>query len=191
MLHFRVLYSPYYNPSHPHNNTTELCHQQWAMYLSFICLMLKSRPSLTRLGLPTLTYQLPNTINPSSSYFKFTASLCGDQLAFCSHLKKWRKLKQHSMENHSTDSSMVSATDLDSGGCGFESCWWTEFFFQKWNVLHACFWTSVLITLLLGVPSTHQNGTWAKIKCTSSGNLHIIIILITNTVMLMHMYFHC
>ena len=56
---------------------------------------------LTHLGLPTLTYQLPNTINPSSSYV--IASECGDQIAFCSGLKmkKWRKLEQHSIENHS------------------------------------------------------------------------------------------
>jgi len=72
---------------------------------------LKSRPSiclsvtlLTRLGLPTSTYQLPNIINPSSSYLKFvTASECIDQITFCSRLKmkKWRKLKQHSIKNHS------------------------------------------------------------------------------------------
>ena len=58
---------------------------------------------LTHLELSTWTYQLPNTINPSSSYFEFvTASKCSDQIAFCSGLKtkKWRKLEQHSIENH-------------------------------------------------------------------------------------------
>ena len=59
---------------------------------------------ITRLKLPTSTYQLCNIINPSSSYFKFvTTSECGDQIVFCSGLKtkKWRKLEQHSIENHS------------------------------------------------------------------------------------------
>ena len=71
---------------------------------------LKSCPSvclsitpITHLGQPIVTYQLPNIINPSSSYFKFvTASECGDQIVFCSGLKtkKWRKLEQHSIQNH-------------------------------------------------------------------------------------------
>ena len=83
--------------------------------LSSIYIKLKSRPSvclsvrpsvtpLTRLKLPTSTYQLPNIINPSSSYFEFvTVSECSDQIVFCSRLKtkKWRKLEQHSIENHS------------------------------------------------------------------------------------------
>ena len=68
---------------------------------------LKSRPSvtpITHLGLPTSPYQLPYSIHKSPSYFKFvTASECGDQVAFCSRLKmkKWRKLEQHFIENHS------------------------------------------------------------------------------------------
>jgi len=75
--------------------------------LMLVYIKLKSRPSvtpITHLGLPTSTYQLPNIINPSSSYFKFvTASECGDQVVFCSRLKtkKWRKLEQHFIENHS------------------------------------------------------------------------------------------
>jgi len=59
---------------------------------------------LTRLGLSTSPYQLPSIKRPFSSSFKFvTTSQCGDQLAFCSHLKtkKWRKLEQHSITNHS------------------------------------------------------------------------------------------
>ena len=68
---------------------------------------LSVRPSvtpITHLGQPTVAYQLPNFINPSSSYFKFvTVSECSDQIAFCSRskTKKWRKLEQHSIENHS------------------------------------------------------------------------------------------
>ena len=49
-------------------------------------------------------YQLPNIKNSSSLSFKFvTMSKCGDQLAFYSRLKmkKWRKLEQHSIKNHS------------------------------------------------------------------------------------------
>ena len=59
---------------------------------------------ITHLGLPTVTYQLSHITNPSSSYFKFvTVSKCSDQIVFCSRLnmKKWRKLKHHSIENHS------------------------------------------------------------------------------------------
>ena len=70
-----------------------------------ICLFVRlSVTLLIRLGLSTLPYQLCNIKNPSSSSFKFiTASKCGDQLAFYSRLKtkKWRKLEQHSIENHS------------------------------------------------------------------------------------------
>ena len=65
---------------------------------------------ITHLGRPTVTYQLPNIINPSSSYLKFvTMSECGDQIAFCSRLKtkKWRKLEQHSIENHSHMAQLV------------------------------------------------------------------------------------
>ena len=85
-------------------------HYYLSIYLS-IYIKLKSRPSvclsvtlITHLGQPTVIYQLPIIINPSSSYFKFvTVSECGDQIAFCSGLKtkKWRKLEQHSIENHS------------------------------------------------------------------------------------------
>jgi len=108
--------------------------------------------------------------------------------------KKWRKFEQHYIENHSTDIAqwvvqltciqevtglnppgeqfffpkmiMGSATDLHSGGHGFESTWWTEFFSQKWYFLHACFLT---ISLLLGIPSTHQNRTWAKLSARHLG----------------------
>ena len=85
-----------------------------SIYLS-IYIKLKSCPSvclsvrlsvtlLTLLELSTSPYQLPKIKNPSSSSFKFVpASKCGDQLAFYSRLKtkKWRKLEQHSIENHS------------------------------------------------------------------------------------------
>ena len=86
-----------------------------SIYLLSIYIKEKSCPSvclsvclsvtlLIRLGLATSPYQLPNIKNPSSSSFKFvTASKCGDQLAYYSRLKtkKWRKLEQHSIENHS------------------------------------------------------------------------------------------
>ena len=65
---------------------------------------------IAHLRLLKSTYQLPNIINPSSSYFKFvTASECSDQIAFCSGLKtkKWRKLEQHSIENHSHMAQLV------------------------------------------------------------------------------------
>ena len=93
---------------------------------------LSVRPSvtlLTRLGLLTSPYQLPNSINPSSSSFKFiTASKCSDQLAFYSRLKtkKWRKFHRKPQPY----GSIGSATDSHSGGRGFESSWWTDFFFE-------------------------------------------------------------
>ena len=58
---------------------------------------------MTRLGLSTSPYQLPSIKNPSSSSSKFvTMNQCSDQLAFysCLKTKKWRKLEQHSIENH-------------------------------------------------------------------------------------------
>ena len=59
---------------------------------------------ITHLGLQSSTYHLLNIINPSSSSFKFvTVSECDNHITFCSWLetKKWRKIKQHSIENHS------------------------------------------------------------------------------------------
>ena len=83
----------------------------YLLLLSSIYIKEKSCPSvclsvtlLILLGLSISPYQLPNVKNPSSSSFKFvTASKCGDQLAFYRRLKtrKWRKLEQHSIENHS------------------------------------------------------------------------------------------
>jgi len=86
---------------------------------------------LTRLELPTSTYQLSNIINPLSSCFKFvTASQCGNQLAFYCHLKtkKWRNLEQHSIEIHSHLAQWVEQL---TWGHGFESGWWTHFFSSK------------------------------------------------------------
>ena len=72
----------------------------WRIYI-YIYIKLKSCSSvtlITQLGLSTSPYQLPNTRNSSSSLVNAVASL----IVFCSRLKamKWRKLKQHSIENH-------------------------------------------------------------------------------------------
>jgi len=64
-----------------------------------------------------LIYKLPNTLNPSSS--GVTASRCGDQLAL--YKVEDKEVGQLYIENHSTNGSMGSATDLHSQGCGFES----------------------------------------------------------------------
>jgi len=58
-------------------------------------------------------------------------------------------------------SLMGSATDLHSGGHGFESSWRTDFFFKNQYFLHTNFFNSALIPLLLGIPSTHWNRTWS------------------------------
>ena len=88
--------------------STQYLHRLPITTAIYIYIKLKSRPSvcpsitlINALGLLTSTYQLPNTIIPSSSYFKFvTMSECS---ALCSGLKtkKWRKLEQHFFENHS------------------------------------------------------------------------------------------
>ena len=103
--------------------------------------------------------------------------LCDGQLAFCSGLKtkKWRELEQHSIENHSTNSSMGRAADLHSGGSGFESSWWIVFFFL--NV--------ILFAYTFLKFNFHTTVTWhskhapkqdlSKIKFTSSGNSTMVI----------------
>ena len=68
--------------------------------------------------------------------------------------------------------SMGRATDLHSGGRGFESSWWTDFFFlSKINtfVYTFFFFNSALITLLLGITSMYQNRTWAKLNARLLG----------------------
>ena len=119
---------------------------------------------LTCLGLPKSTYQLPNTINPSSSYYKFViVSECGDQIAFCSGLKtkKWRKLEQHSIENHSHMAQWVEQLTCIQEVAGLNPAGEQISFFENQYFLLTCFFLiqSSLITLLLGIPSMHQNGT--------------------------------
>jgi len=131
-------------------------------------LILKVTP-ITRLGLPRSTYQLSNTINPPSSYFKsVTASECGDQIAFCSRLKtkKWSNIPSKTSVKPQPHGSMGRATDLHSGGRKFEFSRWTEFFL-KINIF--CIHVLALITLLLGIPSMHWNGTWAKLNACHLG----------------------
>ena len=152
-----------------------------------IYIKLKSHPSvclsvclsvtlLTRLELLTWTYQLPNTINPSSSYFKFvTASKCGDQIAFCSGLKtkKWRKLKQHSIENHSRMAQWVEQLTCIQEVAGSNPAGERIFFLRK-SILFA-------YTFFLKFSSV----TWhykhaskrdlSEIERTSSGNSDMLI----------------
>jgi len=91
---------------------------------------------LTRLELPTWTYQLPNTINPLSSYFKFvTASKCGDQIAFCSRLKTEEVEKTRATFHRKPQpyGSMGRATDVHSGG---HVQLVNRFFFEKSLLFH-------------------------------------------------------
>ena len=131
------------------------------IYISEILSVYLSFTPITRLGLLRSTYQLPNTINPSFSYFKFvTASECGNQIAFYSKLKtkKWRKLKSNILLKTTAICSMGWANNLHSGGHRFEFSWWTDFFFENQYFLHTrLFFNLALITLLLGIPITHRN----------------------------------
>ena len=114
----------------------------------YVYIKLKSRPSvclsvtlLTCLGLLTFTHQLPNIINPSSYYLKFvTASECGDQITFCSRLKtkRWRKLKQHSIKNHSCMAQWVKQLTCKQEVTGSNSAG-EQFFFGDQYFLHTRF----------------------------------------------------
>ena len=66
-------------------------------------------------------------------------------------------------------SSMGRAADLHSGGRRFESSWWTDFFWKINTFAYTFFLNSALITLLLGITSTHRNGTWAKLNARHLG----------------------
>jgi len=109
-----------------------------------ICL---SVTPLTCLGLLTMTYQLPNTINSSSSYFQICHRVLMQwSVVFCRELKtkKWRKLKQHSIKNH---------TDFFF----FENQYFLETrFFFKFNFDSAVIWHS-------------KHGTWAKLNARHLG----------------------
>ena len=139
----------------------------------YVYIKLKSRPSvclsvtlLTRLEPMTSTYQLPNIINPSSSNFKFvTASKCGDQIAFCSGLKtkKWRKLEQHSIKNHSRRSRVRIPLV-------------NRFFFSKIDTfcIHVFFKFSFDNTVTWHYKHASKRNL-SKIECTSSGNSKMLI----------------
>ena len=120
---------------------------------------------ITHLELQTSSYQLPNIIKP---YFKFvTTSECGDQLAFYSRLKtkKWRKLEQHSIENH----SHMASNWLAFRRSRVRIQLWTDFFWKINTFAYTFFLNSALITLLFGITSTHRNGTWAKLNARLLG----------------------
>ena len=132
---------------------------------------------LTHLGLSTSPYQLPNIKNPSSSSFKFvTASKCSDQLAFYSRLKtkKWRKLEQHSIENHSHMAQLVvQLTCIQEVAC------------SNPGVEQIFFWLSILLqTRFLEfnfddtVTSHSKHASkqdLSEIERTSSGNSNMLI----------------
>ena len=129
---------------------------------------------ITHLRLSTSTYQLPNIINPSSSYFKFvTTSECGDQIPFCSRLKtkKWRKLEQHSIENHSHMAQWVEQLTCIQEVAGLNPA--------------GELWKSILFACTLLKFSFDNTVTWhskhaskrdlSEIKRTSSGNSTMVI----------------
>ena len=108
---------------------------------------------ITCLALPVLTHQLSNTKRSTSAYSRLvTASKCGVQFALCLGLKakKWRKLKEHSVENHNTNCSIGRMTDLHSGG--------------RWvwvQVVHSFFfWKSHLFAYMSLKFSSDITATW-------------------------------
>ena len=118
------------------------------------------------LRLPTSTYQLLNIINPSSSYFKFvTASECSDQIAFCSGLntKKWRKLKQYSIEYHSHMAQWVEQLTCIQEVAGSNPVG-KQIFFSKINAF--CMQNFLKFS---DIPSTHRNGTRVKLNARHLG----------------------
>ena len=80
---------------------------------------------------------------------------------FCRELDE--KLEQHSIQKHSMDSSMGSVNDLHSG-LELKSSWWTNIFF------------SCDTTVIWHSKHTSKR-VLSKIKCTSSGNLTMLIAI--------------
>ena len=146
----------------------------------YIYIKLKSCPSvtlLTRLRLLTSTYQLPNIINPSSSYFKFvTVSECGDQIAFCSRLKtkKWRKLKQHSIENHSHMAQWVEQLTCKQEVAGSNPDG-EQFFFEDQYFLHTRFLKFSFDNTATWHSKHASKRNLSEIERTSSGNSKMLI----------------
>ena len=74
-------------------------------------------------------------------------------------------------QRRSTHNAVVRATDYREGvawGREFESQWCI---FSPKVILFAYtfFWTLAILTLSLGIPSTHRNGTWAKLNARHLG----------------------
>jgi len=124
------LFCVFYSVSKGFNSYFEsTCIHMYKAEKPSVCL---SVMPITHLGLPTSTYQLPKTINPSSS----TSSL-SPQVNAVIRLRSaagWRRRSRENLSNipsKTTAISMGRATDLHSGGCGFEFSRWTDFFFWK------------------------------------------------------------
>ena len=138
------------------------------------------RPSvmlLTRLGLPTSTYQLPNIINLSSSYLKFvTASECGAQITFCSRLKtkKWRKLEQHSIKNHSRMAQWVEQLTCKQEVAGSNPAG-EQFYFEDQYFLHTRFLKFSFDNTVTWHYKHASKRNLNEIEHTSSGNSKMLI----------------
>ena len=106
--------------------------------------------------------------------FKFvTASECGDQIVFCSGLKmkKWRKLKQHSIRNHSHMAQWVEQLTCIQEVAGSNPAGKQIFFRKSILFAYKFFLNSALIALLLGT----SKWDLSEIKRTSSGNSTMVI----------------
>jgi len=79
-------------------------------------------------------------------------------------MKKWKKLEQRSIENHSHITQWVVQLTCIQEGAGSIPAGKQAFFLLKINTFCTHFLNLALIPLLLGIPSTHWNGTWAKLN---------------------------
>ena len=84
--------------------------------------------------------------------------------------KKWRKLKQHSIENYSCMAQWVEQLTCIQEVVSLNPAY-EQIFFLKISTfcIHVFFLNSALITLLLGIPSMHWNGTGAKLNTPHLG----------------------
>ena len=131
----------------------------------------------TRLGLSVSPYQLPNIKNPSSSSFKFvTTSQCGEQLVFysCLKMKKWRKLEQHSIENHSHIAQWVVQLTCIQKVMGSNPVG-EQIFFEYQYILQARFLEFSFDNTVTSHSKHVSKWELSKIKRTSSGNSNMLI----------------
>ena len=101
---------------------------------------------------------------------------CGDQLAFCRGLKtkKWRKLEQNSIKNHSHIAQWVEQLTCIQEVAGLNPA--GEYFFFKYqHFLHTHFSKSSFDSTVTWHSKHASKLDLSEIKYTSSGNLTMVI----------------